>query len=386
MYYKRFLEEKVIKSLEHFPVTAILGPRQCGKSTMAKHLLQNYEQTIYLDLERPSDLQKLEDAEWFFQTNKSKLICIDEIQRKPELFPVIRSLVDEWSDFGHFLVLGSASQDLIKQSSESLAGRISFHRLTPFLYQEIENVYSMEDYLIKGGFPSSLLAADMDISESWRDNFIITFIERDILQWSNIMSGAMRRLWQMLAQNNGQVQNYAQLCDSLNVSFRTLKNYLDLLQQTFMLEFVPPWLSNLKKRIIKSPELYLNDTGLICAFSDIRSFNQLSGHVLLGSVWESLVLQHIKAIYPKLNVFFYRTTHGAEVDFVLEYAGKTLAVECKASLSPKLSKGNYISQVDVKSDKLLVVIPSNDAYEKNKHTYIASLQHALSFVKAYFDM
>ncbi|MFO7788999.1 MAG: ATP-binding protein [Bacteroidales bacterium] len=386
MYYKRYLETKVRKSLEHFPVTTILGPRQCGKSTLAKHLLQNYEQTIYLDLERPSDLQKLDDAEWFFKTNKSKLICLDEIQRKPDLFPIIRSLVDEWSDSGHFLVLGSASQDLIKQSSETLAGRISYHRLTPFLYQEIEHVYSMEDYLIKGGFPGSLLVSDEEISESWRDNFIMTFIERDILQWSNIMPGAMQRLWQMLAQNNGQVQNYAQLCDSLNVSYPTLKNYLDLLQQTFMLEFVPPWFSNLKKRIIKSPELYLNDTGLICTFADIRSFNQLSGHVLLGSVWETLVLQHLKALYPKLKVYFYRTTQGAEIDFVLEYAGKTLAVECKASLSPKLSKGNYISQADVKSDKLLVVIPSDDAYEKNKTTYIASLNHAMSFVKTYFDM
>jgi uncharacterized protein len=386
MYYKRFLEKKVVKSLAHFPVTAILGPRQCGKSTLAKHLLQNYEQPIYLDLERPSDLQKLDDAEWFFQTNKTKLICIDEIQRKPDLFPVIRSLVDEWSNPGHFLVLGSASQDLLKQSSETLAGRIAYHRLTPFLYQEIEQDFSMQDYLIKGGFPGSLLAADKAMSESWRDNFIMTFIERDILQWSNIMPEAMRRLWQMLAQNNGQVQNYAQLCDSLNVSYPTLKNYLDLLQQTFMLEFVPPWFSNLKKRIIKSPELYLNDTGLICSFADIRSFNQLSGHVLLGSVWESLVLQHLKALYPKLNIYFYRTTQGAEVDFVLEHGGKTLALECKASLSPKLSKGNYISQADVKSEKLLVVIPSDEAFEKSKTVYIASLNHAMAFVNDYFNL
>ncbi len=384
MYLKRIIEEKIIKSLKHFPVTAILGPRQCGKSTMAKHLLQKYEQTIYLDLERPSDLQKLEDPEWFFQTNKSRLICIDEIQRKPELFPLIRSLVDEWAGFGHFLVLGSASQDLIKQSSETLAGRIAYHRLTPFLYQEIEQLFTMEDYLIRGGFPGSLLAGDKEISETWRENFIMTFIERDILQWSNIMPVALRRLWQMLAQNNGQVQNYSVLSKSLNISYPTLKNYLGLLQQTFMLESVSPWFSNQKKRIIKSPEIYLNDTGIICSFADIRSFNQLSGHILLGSVWESLVLQHIKAIYPKLNIFYYRTTQGAEVDFVLEHGGKTLALECKASLSPKLTKGNYISQSDVKSDKLLVVIPSDDAFEKSKSVYIASLKLAMSFVKDYF--
>ena len=385
MYLKRIIEGKVVKSLKHFPVTAILGPRQCGKSTMAKHLLQKYEQTIYLDLERPSDLHKLEDPEWYLKTYKSRLICIDEIQKKPELFPLIRSLVDEWAGFGHFLVLGSASQDLIKQSSETLAGRIAYHRLTPFLYQEIEQLYTMEDYLIRGGFPGSLLASDKEISETWRENFIMTFIERDILQWSNVMPVALRRLWQMLAQNNGQVQNYSVLSKLLNISYPTLKNYLSLLQQTFMLESVSPWFSNQKKRIIKSPEIYLNDTGIICSFADIRSFNQLSGHILLGSIWESLVLQHIKAIYPKLNIFYYRTTQGAEVDFVLEHGGKTLALECKASLSPKLSKGNYISQSDVKSDKLLVVIPSDDAFEKTKTVYIASLKLAMAFVKDFFN-
>jgi uncharacterized protein len=385
MYYKRVLEKSIIKSLTHFPVTAILGPRQCGKTTMAKHLLTGYDNAIYLDLERPSDLQKLDDAEWFFQSNKTKLICIDEIQRKPDLFPVIRSLVDEWSGAGHFIVLGSASQDLIKQSSESLAGRISYHRLTPLLFQEIQADYSLEEYMVKGGFPGSLFAKDADISETWRENFILTFIERDILQWSNIMPTALRRMWQMLAQNNGQVQNYAMLCDSLNVSYPTLKNYIDLLQQTFMLEIIPPLFSNHKKRIIKSPEIYLNDTGLICVFAGIHSFNQLSGHVLLGPVWETLVLQNLKAVFPKINLFFYRTAHGAEVDFVLEYGGKTLAVECKASLSPKLSKGNYISKTDVSAEKLLVVIPAEVGYEKNQDTYIASLNEGIKFVRNYFS-
>ena len=386
MYYKRLLEDKIITSIRNFPVVAILGPRQCGKSTLAKHLLKEYKDSIYLDLEKPSDLQKLDDPEWFFQSNKDKLVCIDEIQRRPDLFPVIRSLVDEWGGKGRFLILGSASQDLIRQSSESLAGRISYHRLTPFTYSEISADYSIEEYLIKGGFPSSLLSETHEGSEEWLENFIITFIERDILQWSNVMPTALRRLWQMLAQNNGQVQNYSLLCNSLNISHPTLKNYINLLQQTFMLEIVSPYIPNLNKRLIKSPEIYICDSGLICSFAGIRNFNQLTGHILLGSVWETVVLQNLKAHFPKINIHFYRTSHGAEIDYVLNYGGKNLAVECKASLSPSLSKGNYISQVDVNSDKILVIIPAQNGYEKNNKSVVASIGEAILFIRDYFEL
>ncbi len=386
MYYKRNIEPKIKKSISNFPVTAILGPRQCGKSTMAKQILKNYKNSLYLDLEKPSDLNKLDNPEWFFSSNKTSLICIDEIQRKPELFPIIRSLVDEWGEKGQFLVLGSASQDLIKQSSETLAGRISYHRLTPFVYSEISEYYSIQDYIIRGGFPGSLLSKHKEVSEEWLENFVTTFIERDILQWSGVMPSALRRLWQMLAQNNGQVINYSMLGNSLNVSHQTIKNYIDLLNGTFMLDVLSPYHSNLNKRIIKKPEIYINDSGLICAFAGIKTFNQLAGHILLGSVWESLVLQNLKAYFPNIGFYFYRTSHGAEIDFVLEYAGKTLAVECKASLSPKLSKGNFISQKDIDSEKLLVIIPTKKGYEKNENTTIASISEAVLFIKNYFNL
>jgi uncharacterized protein len=386
MYYKRNIEPKIRKSISNFPVTAILGPRQCGKSTMAKQILKNYDNSLYLDLEKPSDLNKLDNPEWFFSSNKNSLICIDEIQRKPELFPVLRSLVDEWGEKGRFLILGSASQDLIKQSSETMAGRISYHRLTPFVYSEISEYYSIQDYIIKGGFPGSLLSEYKDVSEEWLENFANTFIERDILQWRGVMPSALRRLWQMLAQNNGQVINYSMLANSLNVSNQTIKNYIDLLNGTFMLEVLPPYHSNLNKRIIKKPEIYINDSGLICAFAGIRTFNQLAGHILIGSVWESVVLQNLKACFPNIGFYFYRTSHGAEVDFVLEYTGKTLAVECKASLSPKLSKGNFISKQDINSEKLLVIIPTEKGYEKSENTTIASISEAVLFVKNYFDI
>jgi predicted AAA+ superfamily ATPase len=386
MYYKRILEPKIIKSIANFPITAILGPRQCGKSTMAKQILSSIDHSIYLDLEKPSDLSKLDNPEWFLSSNRGKLICIDEIQRKPEIFPIIRSLVDDWRGNGHFLILGSASQDLIKQSSESLAGRISYHRLTPFLFIETQDQFSLEDYIIKGGFPGSLCTNSKDISDEWLENFSTTFIERDILQWKGIMPQALRRLWQMLAHNNGQVINLSLLGNSLNVSHQTVKNYIDLLYGTFMLHIIPPYVPNINKRIIKTPEIYLNDSGIICSFAGIKSFNQLSGHILLGTVWESVVLQNLQAYFQNIGFYFYRTAQGAEIDFILEYAGKTLAVECKASLSPKLSKGNYISLEDVSSEKLLVVTPIEKGYEKNENTTIASLNEALFFIEKYFDL
>ncbi len=386
MYINRHLENKIEKSLGNFPVTAILGPRQCGKSTIAKHILENKPNSIYLDLELPSDLDKLENTEWFLQSNKDKLICIDEVQRMPGLFQIIRSLVDQWGKKGHFLLLGSASRDLIKQSSETLAGRISYHRLTPFLFSEICDNYSLVNYIMKGGFPGSLLSNDDEVSQEWLENFITTFIERDILQWKGIMPLSMRRLWQILAQNNGQVMNHTMIGNILNISNQTVRNYIDLLHGTYMLEVLPPYIPNVNKRIMKSPKIYLNDSGIICAFAGIRSFNQLSGHLLLGSVWETVVLQNFKAYLPNVGFYFYRTGHGAEIDFVFEYAGKTLAVECKSSLSPKLSKGNFISQEDVNSEQLLVIIPTDKGYEKSKNIFIASINEGIDFVKTYFGI
>ncbi len=384
MYYHRSIEKDILESLEDFAVTAILGPRQCGKSTLAKYIISNIPNTIYLDLERPSDLNKLSDPEWFLTSNKGKLFCIDEIQRKPDLFPVIRSLVDDWEGKGHFIILSSASQDLIKQSSETLAGRVSYHRLTPFTWQEISNDYSMEDYLVKGGFPGSLLTTSMDISMRWRENFIITFIERDLLQWSAITPQTMHRLWQMLAHINGQVLNYSALGNSLGVSNTTVKNYIDLLYGTYMVNVIQPYHSNAGKRVVKSPKIYISDPGIINSFTGILSFNQLSGHPSLGSVWETVVLHNLLASFPFVKFYYYRTSQGAEMDFVLKYGSKILAIECKASLSPSISKGNYISFKDTKAEKMLVVIPAKSGWEKDQNTKIVSIQEAIQFIREYF--
>ena len=373
MYIYRYLEPNILKSIQNFPVTAVTGPRQCGKSTLVKHILELYPESIYLDLERPSDLRKLEDAEWFLTSQKGKLICIDEIQRKPELFPLIRSLVDEWNKPGCFLILGSASRDLLKQSSESLAGRISYKRLTPFLWKELENDYSIERYFSAGAFPRSLLVEDNEISFEWREDFIITFLERDLLQWTGFTPTTMRRLWQMLAHVNGQTVNYSTLATSLGVTAITVKNYIDLLAGTYMVDIVVPYISNLGKRLVKSPKVYISDSGITAALLSLRNFEELSGHPAFGAIWEQIVLSNLKGLYPDAEFFYYRTTNGAEIDFVMKLRNSVFAIECKASYSPTLSKGNYFAIEDILPKHTFIVSPSPNSWSMKEKIDVVSL-------------
>lgn len=373
MYIHRFLEPGVSKSIQSFPVTAVTGPRQCGKSTLVKHMLDTYPESIYLDLEKPSDMRKLDDAEWFFTSQKDKLICLDEIQRYPELFPIIRSLVDEWNRPGCFLILGSASRDLLKQSSESLAGRISYKRLTPFLWKELENDYPLEKYFSAGAFPRSLLAEDSEVSFEWRENFITTFLERDLLQWVGFTPTTMRRFWQMLAHVNGQTVNYSSFASSLGVTSETVKNYVDLLTGTFMVEVVPPYISNLGKRLVKSPKVYISDSGITAGLLGLRNFVELSGHPAFGSIWEQIVFSNLKGLYADADFFYYRTTNGAEIDFVMKVRNKVFAIECKASYSPVLSKGNYLAIEDIAPVQTFIVTPSADSWSMKEKIDVVSL-------------
>lgn len=373
MYIQRHSEESILKTISNFPVTAVTGPRQCGKSTLVKHLIEKNPNSIYLDLEKPSDLQKLSDAEWFLSSNKGKLICIDEIQRKPELFPIIRSIVDERNEVGCFLILGSASRDLLKQSSESLAGRISYKRLTPFLWSELENKMSLEKYFSSGAFPRSLLANSSEVSFEWRENFIATFLERDLQQWSGFTPVTMQRLWKMLAHINGQTVNYSTLANSLGVSAITVRNYIDLLSGTYMIEVVPPYISNLGKRLVKAPKIYISDSGITAALLGLRSFDELSGHPSFGAIWEQIILSNIKGLYPEAEIFHYRTSNGAETDFVLKIRNTIIAVECKASLSPTLSKGNYNAFEDINPKHILIASPTPQGWSMNPNIDIVSL-------------
>jgi hypothetical protein len=381
MYYPRKIEQDILESLTCNPVTAIVGPRQCGKSTLARHLAEeNGKEYLYLDLERPADLEKLTDATWFLESQKGKLICLDEIQRKPELFPLLRSLVDEWGGNGHFLVLGSASRDLLKQSSESLAGRISYKRLTPFLYDELLGKFPIEDYLVKGGFPRSLLAIENKQSFAWRDDFITTFLERDLLLWSGFSTATMRKLWQMLANLNGQLVNFSVLGSSLGVSHTTVRNYVELLESTFMLQLLQPYSSNLGKRLIKSPKVFLSDTGIANALLRITDFEQLAGHPSFGSAWETLVLTNLSASFPHADFFFYRTSNGSEADLVIESGNKLIVVECKASRSPKLTAGTYNAIQDVKPLATLIAAPVDEGWPVKKDVTVVNISEAIRII------
>jgi len=373
MYIYRQIITDVIEGLKSNPLVAILGPRQCGKSTLVKHFLLDQADSLYLDLERPSDLAKLEDAEWFLENQRGKLVCIDEIQRRPDLFPLLRSLVDDWGTNGSFLILGSASIDLIKQSSETLAGRISYKRLTPFLWTEIQDNFHLEQYIERGGFPRSYLASTLNSSYEWRGNFIFTFLERDLLQWTGFSVGIMRRLWIMLAYNNGQLLNFSTLGNSLGVSGPTVKNYIDLLEGTFMLEVLPPYFSNLGKRLVKSPKVYIADTGIASALLGLINFNQIASHPVFGSLWETLVIANLRGYFPTAKYSFYRTSNGAECDIVMEYGGKVFAIECKVSKAPVLSKGNFLAFEDIKPQKIFVVSPVTEGWSMRNEIMVVSV-------------
>jgi len=373
MYYPRILEKFVKTSLTLNPVTVVIGPRQCGKSTLVKHLLAQYENTLYLDLERPSDLQKLDDPEWFLANQREKLVCMDEIQRKPDLFPLLRSLIDESRRAGMYIILGSASRDLLKQSSESLAGRISYKQLTPFLWKELDENFSIEDYMSRGGFPLSLLSKNDNVSYEWRQEFISTFLERDLLQFSGFLPQTMRRLWQMLAHYNGQTVNLSALSASLGVSNTTIRNYIDLLEGAFMLFQLKAYNGNTKKRLMKSPKIYLSDTGIATALLQLRNFEQMAGHPGLGVMWEAVVMANIYGHYPDLDYSYYRTGHGAEIDLVISDGMKRIAIECKATVSPRLSRGNYSALDDIKPYVTIIAAPVQNSYSMSKGIEVLSL-------------
>lgn len=357
----RLLENRVEARLAESPVVGLLGPRQCGKTTLAGRILSRRPDAVRLDLERPSDLAKLADPEFFLSRHRDRLVCIDEVQRRPDLFPVLRALCDETGTNGRFLLLGSASRDLLRQSSETLAGRIAYLRLTPFLFSETPGV-PLPARLWRGGFPRSVLAATDEASLDWRESFVQTFLERDLMLWEGFAPGTMRRLWTMLAHDNGETANYTRLGGSLGVSDHTVRRYVDLLQGAFMADVVPPFVSNLGKRLVKAPKVYLSDTGVTAALLGVRSFDELYAHPGFGHLWEQFVLAQLRGHFPDAEIFFYRTSNGTEVDFVLRRRGRTVAVECKASSAPAITRGNTLALDDIRPDRAFVAAPVAASY------------------------
>lgn len=336
----------------------ILGPRQCGKSTLAKKLLDEWEHSLYLDLERPSDLDKLRDPEYFLELHKDKLICLDEVQRKPEIFQVLRALIDDERRPGRFLLLGSASQELIQQSTETLAGRIKYLELSAFHAFEVPEHQSTEEWWMRGGFPDSLFATSDELSFDWRESFIKTFLERDLSELNqNISSVKMHRFWTMLAHYHGQQVNYSKLGQALDVSNTTVKRWLDILEMTYMVRVLRPLEVNVKKRLVKSPKVYIRDSGVLHGLLDIESHEDLLGHPVAGASWEGLALESIIGLQPRWTPSYYRTSNGEEVDLIMERKGKRVGYEFKISKSANLAKHIGKTMDILNLDELVVVTP-----------------------------
>ncbi len=377
------------------PVVVILGPRQVGKTTLALEFAQPLldKPVHYLDLELDSDLAKLDDAESYLRRFENQLLVIDEVQRKPDLFPIIRGLVDlrkrAGERAGHFLLLGSASKELLQQSSETLAGRIRYLELTPFtvteLYQNDPLGFSVEKLWFRGGFPDSYLADSEEDSWNWRNDFISTYVEKDIpLFGPQVPATRMKRFWTMLAHFHGQQANLSTIAKSLDVSHTTIKTYLDILQDFFMVRQVQPWSGNTKKRLVKTPKIYLRDSGLLHNLMNIHTFDHLLGHPVVGASWEGFVVENIlNSLSSSWTISYYRSSNQAEIDLVLEKSNQEVwAVEVKRSIAPSLSAGFHSACEDIGATKKIVVYSGKDRFPMKGEVEVIGLVEFLKMVKS----
>ncbi len=371
---KRSLTKPIVDALNSMPVVALLGARQVGKTTLALEIAKVIgKPTVYLDLELDSDLAKLNDAEHFISGCSQKLLIIDEVQRKPDLFRTLRSFIDSrirsGERAGQFLILGSASRDLLQQSAESLAGRIRYLDLTPFTVLETHNSnsdeFDIQRLWLRGGFPGSYLAASDEESWKWRGDFISTYVERDIpLMTVRAPLTAIRRLWSMLAWENTQPVNYSRLGSSLGVSYHTAKNYIDTLTSAFVVRELQPWFGVSKKRLIKSPKLILRDSGLTHRLLRIGDYDDLLGHPTVGASWEAFVIESIiRELSDTWVCSYYRTSAQAEVGLVLEGPRERVrAVGIKFSSAPRLTRGFHSACEDIGATEKFVVYPGSERY------------------------
>lgn len=363
---QRHLLARLADELQHSPAVALLGPRQVGKTTLALQAAQAIR-SIYLDLESERDRTKLAQPELYLSDHLDKLVILDEVHRAPGLFPVLRGLIDQarrsGKRAGQYLLLGSASLDLLQQSGETLAGRIAYLELGPLTILETnaDQVADTSDRLwLRGGFPDSYTAHNETRSLRWRQNFIQTYLERDIAQFGpRIAAETLRRFWTMLAHHQGGLLNVAQLARNMGVDTKTAQSYIELLCALLLVRRLPPWHTNIGKRLVKSPKVYLRDSGLVHALLDIETKETLLGHPVVGASWEGFVIDNLLGCAPSgVQGYFYRTSGGAEVDLLLAWPnGDLWAVEVKRSLSPKVERGFHAACVDLSPKRKLVVYP-----------------------------
>ena len=386
MMIQRHLQPQLISLLADYPAVALLGPRQVGKTTLALKVADAVN-SIYLDLESAADRAKLADPELYLADHEDKLVILDEVHRVPELFQSLRGLIDrgrrKGKRAGRFLLLGSASIDLLKQSGETLAGRIAYLELPTLGVLEID-VDKQDDLWIRGGFPDSYLAAEDATSIAWRQNFIRTYLERDVPQLGpRIAAETLRRFWVMLAHTQGGLHNAASLARGLDVDGKTIAKYLDLMVDLLLVRRLTPWHRNIGKRLVKSPKIFVRDSGVTHALLGLGSKEDVLGHPVVGHSWEGFVIENLISVSPfGTEASFYRASGGAEIDLILALPGREpWAIEIKRSLEPRLSKGFHHACADIRPEAKFVVYPGGERFKMSNGVEainVAELAHLLA--------
>ena len=377
---KRQITQKLQTTIAQVPAVVLLGARQVGKTTLAKTIAKSID-SIYLDLEAPEDLLKLSDPASFLSAHSDKLVILDEIQRAPELFPVLRGLIDKNREqgrrAGQFLLLGSASMDLMRQSSESLAGRISHIEMSGLNVAEIDGRQQDRQTLwLRGGFPDSYLAADDDTAMDWLENLVRTYLERDIPQMGfRVPAARLRRLWTMLAHLQGETINYSKLASNLEVDAKTVSHYIDILTDLLLVRRLEPWHTNVKKRLVKSPRYYVRDSGILHRLLGINSYDELLSNPVLGKSWEGFAIENILSVLPgRAGIYFYRTAAGAEVDLVIKMSSSEIwAIEIKHGVAPKIGKHYSQTCDDVGATHKYILYGGDDEFPVGDDVKIISL-------------
>ncbi len=376
----RHAKQNVLRSLAQSPAVALLGPRQIGKTTLARDLADDVPESLYLDLEDPRDAARLTDPARYLGAHSGKLVVLDEIQQMPDLFRVLRGQIDqrrrEGVRSGQFLLLGSASDTLMKQSSESLAGRVVYDELPGLTALEVGGA-GQQQLWVRGGFPDAFSPDDDsdddgdDVSARWRTNFIRTYLERDIPQFGiSVPAPTLRRLWTMLGHRQGGMLNASDIGRSLSVSAPAVGRYVDLLVDLMLLRRLLPYFVNVGKRLVKAPKVYIRDSGVLHSLLGIRTHDELLGHPVVGASWEGFVIENLLAVAPSgTEAYFYRTRTGAEIDLLLQLPDRRLwAVEVKLSSAPSIGKGFAIASQDVGADEQFVVHSGDEAFPLNEET------------------
>ncbi len=374
---ERLISKNILRDLTWSPIIGLIGSRQVGKTTLVKHLqILIPKPTLYLDLELREDWFKLEDAQSYLSGHTDKCVIIDEIQVRPELFALLRALTDQKREPARFILLGSASPHIVKLNTETLAGRIAYHELAPFSFSEIKEDFSQETHWLRGGFPIALLAPDPFISRKWLDDFTETFIHRDLSRLGfAVPAPLLRNMLSMLAHLHGSLLNASAIASSLGVSQPTVQKYLELLEGSFLIRRLPPYLVNMGKRLTKSPKIYMRDSGLLHHLLRIFDMEALRGNPAIGNSWEGYVIEQIIREAPEFSDFYYYRTHqGAEVDLLMfTPKGKKVCIEIKFSVAPTISKGFYESIADLKPDFSYIITPSGERFEKKDGLCICPL-------------